>query len=334
MSLATRCTACGTVFRVVQDQLKVSEGWVRCGRCDEVFNALEGLFDLERDPSTNRPVDNDDGSPSGPVATEGAVDRVEVAEWHRRSNAPVASAPNTGRAMSSHDSGQHSTPARRINERDRLEFPDAQFDPDMLADEALLQQQRAPAFESVSIALDAREAVVTSGTTPEFVRHAQRQVRPRSPWMRALLALAMLVLFAALLLQIVLHHRNAIAGRWPAAAPALKAWCAMTACVVEAPSRIDDVAVESTALTRASAPNTFSLAVVLRNRGALSVALPSVDLSLTDANGQLVARRMLAPHDFHAESSIIKPGGELPLQIGFDAGSALVTGYTVEVFYP
>ena len=43
MSLATRCTACGTVFRVVQDQLKVSEGWVRCGRCDEVFNALEGL---------------------------------------------------------------------------------------------------------------------------------------------------------------------------------------------------------------------------------------------------------------------------------------------------
>ena len=28
---------------------KVSEGWVRCGRCNEVFNALEGLFDLERD---------------------------------------------------------------------------------------------------------------------------------------------------------------------------------------------------------------------------------------------------------------------------------------------
>ena len=49
MSLATRCTSCGTVFRVVQDQLKVSEGWVRCGRCNEVFNALEGLFDLGRE---------------------------------------------------------------------------------------------------------------------------------------------------------------------------------------------------------------------------------------------------------------------------------------------
>ncbi|HEX6363387.1 MAG TPA: zinc-ribbon domain-containing protein, partial [Albitalea sp.] len=49
MSMATRCMACGTIFRVVPDQLKVSEGWVRCGRCDEVFNASEALFDLERE---------------------------------------------------------------------------------------------------------------------------------------------------------------------------------------------------------------------------------------------------------------------------------------------
>jgi predicted Zn finger-like uncharacterized protein len=63
MSLATRCTACGTIFRVVQDQLKVSEGWVRCGRCEEVFNALEGLFDLEREAPPRRP--------SGPPAPLG-----------------------------------------------------------------------------------------------------------------------------------------------------------------------------------------------------------------------------------------------------------------------
>jgi predicted Zn finger-like uncharacterized protein len=46
-SLATRCSACGTVFRVVPDQLRVSEGWVRCGRCSQVFSALESLVDLE-----------------------------------------------------------------------------------------------------------------------------------------------------------------------------------------------------------------------------------------------------------------------------------------------
>lgn len=54
MSLATRCTHCGTIFKVVQDQLKVSDGWVRCGRCNEVFNALPALFDLDKDPPPPR----------------------------------------------------------------------------------------------------------------------------------------------------------------------------------------------------------------------------------------------------------------------------------------
>lgn len=72
MSLATRCTACGTIFRVVQDQLKVSEGWVRCGRCQEVFNALESLFDLERETPPQRLI-----RPAAPSATETAARAVE-----------------------------------------------------------------------------------------------------------------------------------------------------------------------------------------------------------------------------------------------------------------
>lgn len=39
MSFTTRCPACGTVFRVVADQLKISDGWVRCGHCSDVFDA-------------------------------------------------------------------------------------------------------------------------------------------------------------------------------------------------------------------------------------------------------------------------------------------------------
>ena len=56
MSLATRCPACGTVFRVVSDQLKVSEGWVRCGRCAEVFNAGQRLFELEHVAAARPPA--------------------------------------------------------------------------------------------------------------------------------------------------------------------------------------------------------------------------------------------------------------------------------------
>lgn len=66
MSLATRCTHCGTIFKVVQDQLKVSEGWVRCGRCHEVFNALPALFDLDTEAPPPRQVP---AQPTPPQAT-------------------------------------------------------------------------------------------------------------------------------------------------------------------------------------------------------------------------------------------------------------------------
>ncbi|TSD54944.1 DUF3426 domain-containing protein [Variovorax sp. KBS0712] len=56
MSLVTRCPACTTTFKVVRDQLRISDGWVRCGRCSHVFDAT---LDLQEAP---------DGAVSAPAA--------------------------------------------------------------------------------------------------------------------------------------------------------------------------------------------------------------------------------------------------------------------------
>jgi predicted Zn finger-like uncharacterized protein len=47
MSLVTCCPKCATTFKVVRDQLRISDGWVRCGRCGEVFDAT---LDLRGEP--------------------------------------------------------------------------------------------------------------------------------------------------------------------------------------------------------------------------------------------------------------------------------------------
>lgn len=44
MSQITRCPSCATSFKVVADQLRISEGWVRCGQCKEVFDASAHLL--------------------------------------------------------------------------------------------------------------------------------------------------------------------------------------------------------------------------------------------------------------------------------------------------
>ena len=51
MSLITRCPACGTMFKVVPDQLKISDGWVRCGQCSEVFDASVHLQTAGSEPA-------------------------------------------------------------------------------------------------------------------------------------------------------------------------------------------------------------------------------------------------------------------------------------------
>ena len=96
-----------------------------------------------------------------------------------------------------------------------------------------------------------------------------------------------------------------------------------------------DVVVESTALTRApGSVDAFKLSVALRNRATLVVAQPSIDLSLTDPSGRLVARRVLNLVDVGAVSLPMKPGAEVAMQWLLSAGNEPVSGYTVEVFYP
>jgi predicted Zn finger-like uncharacterized protein len=328
MSLATRCFACGTVFRVVQDQLKVSEGWVRCGRCNEVFNALDSLFDLERD---NPPA----WSPGSPLVEEAPTDVAEEPAPQELSTAPVSepseSLVDRIDAHLQNSWRSNSSPSARVNERDRLDFPDAQFDPEfslgMLSDASNETATTLPlSSESVP--------PPSSATTPDFVRHAQQRARWQRPAARMLLAATGLLLLAALGLQAGHHFRDVVAARWPATKPALVTWCETWACSIQAPRRIDDIAVESTALARASEPDAFKLMVTLRNRGPLAFAMPSVDLSLTDATGQLVTRRVLSPGDLRVGSASIPPGADVPLQAVLTAGSARVTGYTVEIFYP
>ena len=58
MLLATRCPFCETVFRLQPAQLAQRRGLVRCGQCQEVFDASSSLFDITEgaDFSTAKPV--------------------------------------------------------------------------------------------------------------------------------------------------------------------------------------------------------------------------------------------------------------------------------------
>lgn len=80
MSLATRCPSCGTVFRVVRDQLRVSEGWVRCGRCDAVFDASQQLLDIDRGVPVQWQAD-DEPAPTSTVPPAATAPTAAPSQW-------------------------------------------------------------------------------------------------------------------------------------------------------------------------------------------------------------------------------------------------------------
>lgn len=315
MTLAARCPACGTVFRVVQDQLRVSEGWVRCGRCTEVFNAIETLVEIEAEVPP-RAASRGDGAPAAakPERTRVLDELARVA----RAETPDDDGPGDG--------ARGGAPA----------WPPPA--PSEVAPEAAPRREPAAAAEAPSDAEPAPAAAPEGGpdfiVEPDFVRRAERAARWRRPGVRVTLALLALAGAALLAAQAVFEYRDLAAARWPALRPVLEAACARLGCRVEAPRAIDALAVESSGLLRIEGTSMYRLSVVLRNRAPIAIAAPAIDLTLTDTQGGVIARRVVRLSEFGSAQTSVPAQAELPLQVALSATERPVSGYTIEIFYP
>lgn len=289
MTLAARCPACGTVFRVVQDQLRVSEGWVRCGRCAEVFNAIDTLVEVEADLPPRASM-----RPPAPNAERVMADLARVA---RTDKPPAAPAP---------------TPTTSA--------PEAA--PEVDADASTMPP---PAGDG---------GVPTPSQRPDFVRQAEKAERWRRPGVRAALAALAVGLAALLGAQAAIEYRDTVAARWPALQPALAQACGALGCRVSAPRGIEALAVESSGLLRIEGTSLYRLTVVLRNRAAFALAAPAIDLTLTDNQGAVIARRVLRWQEFGVAREEVPAGPPTTLQAALGGPDRPVSGYTIEIFYP
>lgn len=302
MSLATRCTACGTVFRVVQDQLRMSSGWVRCGRCSEVFNALESLVDL--------------GAPEpGPPSAHASRIMDTLAQ--------VSAAAEEDRLPATGGEGADGQPALA----ERAAAPAAPVMP------------VTPVTPGVGAALAPAAALppapaADTSPPPGFVRQVDRAARWRHPLVRA--ALASACVGAALLLAVQIHqtHHDWLAARWPALRAASQWLCAWRGCEIEPPRQLDALVVDSSALVRAGAPGTYQLSLSLRNRSPVAARVPALDLVLSDAGGQTTTRRVLSLAELGVRGQAIAGGGELNAAARLRVDGPPVVGYTIEIFYP
>jgi predicted Zn finger-like uncharacterized protein len=319
MSLITRCPDCGTMFKVVPDQLRISEGWVRCGQCSHVFDASAHM----QAAAAPNPEDPADALP---------LTRVEAP--NPQAFVPVPESADFGPSSSEIDEG----------------LPSEVLDSTLIAAEAQALREH-PLDQPFELrrqdAVDADEAEPSQSPSEmeqeselqdlAFVRKARRQPFDRRPRVRALMWAAVVALGGLLTLQMVLQDRDRLAASEPALRPWLAGLCAALNCSIGPHRQIDGIAIESSSFNKLRA-DAYRLQVTLKNQGGIEVALPALELTLTDGQDQAVIRRVLMPGELGARTPVIPAAAEwsssVAIAVADEGLGGRIAGYRLLAFYP
>ncbi|WNO05924.1 zinc-ribbon and DUF3426 domain-containing protein [Rhodoferax mekongensis] len=356
MSLITQCPACSTMFKVVPDQLRISDGWVRCGQCDEVFDANANLH------SEPVPVSLEPEQPRAAVATTSPdPDWAASLRFASEESPGATEALATDVSITPEPTGvtvhdpvhpEDAAPADTIS----IESSDRGFDDFLSQSPKVLAQ--TPGEDHETPPLDAPAALpleTLSGPAPRYTQ-AQVKVADRdevkqpsfmhkgrggSIWhktgVRVLLGISGVTLIAGWAVQIAIHERDRWAAYEPSMRPALDVLCEVAECNVSPLRNIEAVVIDSSSFTKVRT-DVYRLNVALKNIGPVPVAPPALELTLTDMQDQSLIRRVLKPQDIGFKSATLEPGAEfsavLPIALKTGNPAERVSGYRLLAFYP
>jgi hypothetical protein len=156
-------------------------------------------------------------------------------------------------------------------------------------------------------------------------------------WMGKKVLVSLTVLLAlGLVLQFLLHERDHIAATAPALRPVLVAACETVSCVVSAPQQIESIAIESSAFTSLK-PGVYVLNLTLKNAATTDLAVPALELTLTDMQDHPMLRRVILPTEFYGKPQMAagaELSAHLPLSVLAGVTAEKIAGYKLLAFYP
>jgi predicted Zn finger-like uncharacterized protein len=345
------------MFRVVPDQLRISEGWVRCGHCSEVFDAHGHLQtrNLARQqpeitPAASLPVLAEASASTG--APSAGAEQSEVLS-SGASLVPVESDEVSAlqykpeRADVGRQAADNAPEVTRESPASSV-LPLASPDPaELLAGHPQVPAD-VPAASEAKTELDLRtyhDAAHADEipTLPEslldedvsFVLQARRKAFWRRPLIRFSLSALAVVLLCCLALQVALYERDQLAVLEPQVKPWLIRLCAQLDCRVAVPRQIESVVIDSSTFTKVRS-DVFRLSFTVRNTAGVEVATPAVEVTLMDTQEQPVLRRVLTPSEIGAGPVLsLKGEWSAVLNMGVEpTGGGRVSGYRLLAFYP
>jgi predicted Zn finger-like uncharacterized protein len=173
---------------------------------------------------------------------------------------------------------------------------------------------------------------------PGFVRRAERQAR-LAQIARIGMAIGVVLLVIALLLQGLYLGRNQLVVWLPATRAPLSAMCERLHCRIGLPSNIEQLSLESSELQLVPPnQNIYTLNLLLRNRSTSAETWPHIELTINDADDKPITRRVFLPKEYLSSTQQVSNGfageSEQPVKLTFELAQPTAAGYRVYLFFP
>lgn len=332
------------MFKVVPDQLRISDGWVRCGQCDEVFDAKAYL-----QPAL------------GTTPASVPIESPEVMDWagilETDTTAPALSIPLEFPGTEPPDAPVTAKPSELDPIPSAFAFDTHRVDADDLAPVASDVASVVDPFDAVpgEDAFQTATSEIRSGldnipvgtlaTTPiarepdppQFLK--QQPAKPaKGGRLGHVSAIALSVLLVVTLVgQAVVQERDRII----ATAPSLMAWlgptCEVLGCKISPLQQIESIVIDHSSFSKGQSEG-YVLGFAVKSTALTEVAIPSLELTLTDMQDRAVVRRVFSPRELGYQKSVLSPGGEwsasVPVDVKSTEESERISGYRLLAFYP
>jgi predicted Zn finger-like uncharacterized protein len=269
-------------------------------------------------------------------------DRInQLARGARRSSRSDARVEGKADARPAVDSGEPPAEGKRAQGPGEAAGDGSEKDKLVVPPPGPKRRRRRPAQEEIQPRQDAEEdpAAVHAAeeTGPAFLREtpaAQRHFSVVFGGGSALLAVLLVV-------QLAVIFRTEITTRWPQWRPTLVQLCGLFGCNVGWPTRAELLAVVGTELQAIPGTDVLELTAVVRNRASFKVALPAIEVTLTDTTNRTLARKVFAPVDYLASTGEpssriddgLGPSSDLTIRVAFEARGITAVGFVVYPFY-
>lgn len=134
--------------------------------------------------------------------------------------------------------------------------------------------------------------------------------------------------------------RDDVLASFPQVKPVYERTCTWLGCRFGLPRLSERLNIDASDLQAIDPahPNQIELSVIVRNRAATAVDYPAFELTLTNSQDQVLARRVFTPAEYLGDAAAVGAGlgahAELPIRLYLDTGKIAAAGYRVYFFYP